>query len=65
MSKDNKKIKCHNCFLRQITLSSTKERIDGLGFMARNCAFFDIETFFSKSSSFSLVLSAKKMCKKR
>lgn len=44
---------------RVITLSSTKERIDGLGRMARNCAFFDSSTdfAFAESSCFSLLLS--------
>jgi len=42
-----------------ITLSSTKERIDGLGHIARNWAFFDSPTVFvfAESSCFTLLLS--------
>lgn len=48
-----------NALLIEITLSSTKESIEGLGCIARNCAFFDISASFSKSFFFSLVFSAK------
>ena len=43
----------------QITLSSTYLRIEGLGCIARNCAFFEISAFSSSSFSFSFVLSGK------
>ena len=60
-------LKHHKASLIQITFSSTKERIEGLGCIVRNCAFFDILVFSSKSFFFSLALSAKKLpksCKK-
>lgn len=47
----------------QITFSSTKEKIEGLGCIARNCAFFDISTPLSESFVFLLVVSGKQVRK--
>lgn len=50
---------------KKITLSSTKERIEGLGWIARNWAFFDISTLSSNSFFFSFIFSGSMSRKER